>query len=90
MLGLLCPIIALTVRTEAPLDKRVEQNRCRISYEMIVLLWLQERLRNFTLQPIDPMDTSLIPSRLEAPPGLDDSRIYTTELYLLSLGSNKG
>jgi len=39
---------------------------------------LQVRLRNFTLQPIDLMATSPIPSRLEAPLGLDDSRIYTT------------
>ena len=37
------------------------------------------RLRNFTLQPIDLMATSPIPSRLE-PPGLDDSKIYTTSV----------
>jgi len=32
------------------------------------LLWLQVRLRNFTLQPTHPMATSPIPSRLDVSP----------------------
>jgi hypothetical protein len=54
-------------------------NECHAVLGHRGLLWLQVRLRNFTLQPIGPMATSPIPSRLAvSPASLDDSRIYTT------------
>ena len=52
-------------------------------------LWLQVRLRNFTLQPIDPMATSPIPSRLE-PLGLDDARINIASVDLTPCGALPG